>query len=269
MLRVGSFSAGSAVRLGTLALLCCMGSAAPRADAGELRVFTSGAPADAQKAIALAITTAVTTPGVAFTVAMPAVLLAKLAAGEPADVAVMPEQALAVLERQGKIMPGSQVPVARVGVGVVVRQGAALPDIATVASLRASLLAAPSLVYPDPASEGSVAGKAIARMLQQMGIADAVRPKTTLRHAITGGVEMVARGEAALGLFNISEILPVKGITLAGPLPAQVQSYITFAAVVLAGSPSVEQAQAYIRQITDKASAGHWAAAGLEPVGAR
>ena len=240
--------------------------------AGDLRVFSSGAPADAQKSIVAASAAwQAGTPGtgVALTVAMPAVLLARLAAGEGADVVVMPEQALAVLERQGKLLAGSQVAVARVGVGVVVRLGDKPPAIGTVAELRATLLATPSLVYPDPDSEGSVAGKAIARMLQQMEIAAAVKPKTTLRHAIGGGVDMVGRGEAGLGLFNISEILPVKGITLVGPLPKEVQNTITFGAAIVAGSSDVQRGQEYIRRLREIASAVHWQAAGLEPVGGK
>ena len=136
---------------------------ASSARADDLIVFSSGAPADAQKSIAADSMPPQSKP--VFTVAMPAALLAKLAAGEKADVLVMPEQALAGLEAAGKLAPSRRVAVARVGVGVVVRQGAAVPDVGTVDALRAALIAAPSVVYPDPASEGSVAGRAINRML--------------------------------------------------------------------------------------------------------
>src|SRR4029077_20724421 len=115
------------------------------------------------------------------------------------------------------LQSGSRVDLARVGVGIVVREGAPVPDISTVDAVRRTLLGAKSIVHTSPDGSG-FAGKAVARMIEQMGIADAIRPKLTIMQAIDGGVDLVARGEAEIGMFNISEILPVKGVTLAGPL---------------------------------------------------
>lgn len=227
--------------------------------AGDLRVFSSGAPSLAQQAIAQADGRKIN-----FVVAMPGILVKRLTAGEQADIIVAPEQALDALEKAGKLIPGSRTPVARVGVGIAIRQGTPRPDITTVEALRATLLAAPSIVYPDPAQPGSVAGKSIVRMMDRLGIASTVAPKTTYKQAIAGGVEMVARGEAAIGLFNISEILPIKNVTLAGPLPNEVQSYVTFTAAVIAGSTSEPAAKAYILGLSDPAAHKHWEAAGLE-----
>jgi molybdate transport system substrate-binding protein len=101
-------------------------------------------------------------------------------------------------------------------------------------------------------------------MMTQLGIADAVKPKLTLMQAIAGGVELVAKGEIELGMFNISEVLPVKGVTLAGALPPALQSYIVFAAAIHAGSRSVAAAEDYIKLLSAPAAREHWRAGGLE-----
>ena len=235
-----------------------------RAAAADLVVMSSGGASVAQRNLAESSPAA---PKVAFVVAMPAGLQAKLSAGEKADVIVAPEQALDALDRAGKLGPGTRVAVARVGVGLAVQRGAPKPDISTVAALRAALLSAPSIVHPDPAQAGSVAGKAIAKLLVELGIAETLKPKLRYRQAIAGGVEMVAKGEAAVGMFNISEILPSEGVALVGPLPREVQSYITFAASVVAGSPSADAARLYIASLTAPGARRHWEAAGLEPAG--
>jgi molybdate transport system substrate-binding protein len=97
-----------------------------------------------------------------------------------------------------------------------------------------------------------------------MGIADAIKPKLTIMQAIDGGVDLVAQGKAEVGLFNISEILPVQGVALVGPLPTSVQSYIVFAAALHAGSRSPGRAQAFVKLATDPASRTQWKAGGLE-----
>ena len=103
------------------------------------------------------------------------------------------------------------VDLARVGIGVVVKEGAPLPDISTVDALRKTLLNAKSIAHPDPKG-GGFTGAHIDRMFERLGIADAVRPKVMLGYAFTGGVANIAKGVAEIGLFNISEIVPVKGV---------------------------------------------------------
>jgi molybdate transport system substrate-binding protein len=150
-----------------------------------------------------------------------------------------------------------------VGIGVIVREGAPLPDISTVDAVRTMLLAARSIVHPDPAG-GGLAGVALARMVAEMGIADAVKPKLTYMFAINGGATLVAKGEAEVGLFNISEVLSAKGVTLVGALPAAVQSYIVFAAGIHARSATPEPAQAFIKALSAPAAREQWKAGGLE-----
>jgi molybdate transport system substrate-binding protein len=132
-----------------------------------------------------------------------------------------------------------------------------------VEGVRKMLLEARSIVHPDP-NGGGLAGVALARMMSEMGIADAVKPKLTYMFAINGGATLIANGQVEVGLFNISEVQKAKGITLVGALPAAVQSYIVFAAAVYAGSAAPEPAQALIRAFADPAAREHWRAGGLE-----
>ena len=173
--------------------------------------------------------------------------------------------ALDELERAGKLQAGSRMNLARVGIGVVVREGAPLPDISTVDALRNTLLAAHSIAHPDPQG-GGFAGRQIARVFARLGIADAVKPKVTLAYAFAGGVAQVANGEAEIGLFNISEILPVKGVTLVGPLVPDLQSYITFSAAVHVGGAA--PAPRFLHWLTDPQAREAWRAGGFELLGA-
>ena len=241
------------------ALLTLVGSPAAAAD---ISVFSTGAPSAVLKVLAVAFARD-TGHYIEFTVGTPGDLQNKLAAGATPDLVVAPAPVIEKLEEAGTLKAGNRVDLARVGVGVVVREGAPKSDISTVDAVRKMLLAAQSIVHTSPEGSG-FAGKAVARMIEQMGIADAIKPKLTIMQAIDGGVDLVAQGKAEVGLFNISEILPVQGVTLVGPLPASVQSYIVFAAALHAGSRLPGPAQAFVKVATDPASRAQWSAGGLE-----
>jgi molybdate transport system substrate-binding protein len=146
--------------------------------------------------------------------------------GAEVDLVVVTEETLPRLERQNLVKRGAK-PIARVGIGVAVNESAPLPDISTVDAFRRTLLAAKSVVYIDP--KIGTSGKHVAEVLERLGIAREVNAKARLGQ---GGyiVEPVGRGEIELGIHQISEILPVKGVKLAGPLPAQLQKYTTYVA---------------------------------------
>jgi molybdate transport system substrate-binding protein len=241
------------------ALLAVAGSPAAAAD---LSVFSSGAPSAVLKVLAMAFMRD-TGNQLEFTVGTPGDLQNRLAAGATPDLVVAPVPIIEKLEEAGTLKAGSRVDLARVGIGVVVRAGAPQPDISTVDAVRTMLLAAKSIVHTSPDGSG-FAGKAVAQMIEQMGIADAVKPKLTIMQAIDGGVDLVAKGKAEVGLFNISEILPVQGVSLVGPLPASVQNYIVFAAALHARSRSHGPAQAFVKLATDPATRAQWNAGGLE-----
>jgi molybdate transport system substrate-binding protein len=150
-------------------------------------------------------------------------LVKTLEAGFPADVVVVTEEVLARLKLQGK-------PVARVGVGVGVREGAPLPDLSSAEAFKRALLAAKSVVYMDP--NIGTSGKHVAAVLERLNISHLVKPKARLG---TGGMvaEFVASGEVEMALHQISEILPVKGVRYAGPLPAELQKFTTYVAAAV------------------------------------
>ena len=229
-------------------------------------MFSTGAPAVAAKTIGTAFS-AQSGHQLSFTVAQPAVLQGKLAAGDKPDIVILPAPAIATLNGSGALRARSGADLARVGIGVVVRDGAPRPDISSPAAVRKMLLEARTVVYPDPRSGGGSAGRAIEAMIERMSLTEIVKPKLALKAAIGGGVALVADGTADVGLFNISEILPVKGVTLVGPLPAELQNYIVFRAAIVAGSASAQPAADFIKSLTAPAGRRIWQDAGLEPLG--
>jgi molybdate transport system substrate-binding protein len=182
--------------------------------------------------------------------------------GEPFDLALLTPVAIEKLN--DRFVRGSANEIARVGIGVVVRQGTPLPDISTVEAFRNALLKARSVAYIDPQAGGS-SGIYISRLLDQLGIANQVNAKAKLIHG--GAVAThVAHGEAELGIHQISEILPVKGIVLVGPLPKQIQHYTIYSAGISANAAYPEEARALLRAFADPQNAPLIRARGLEPV---
>ncbi|HZD19743.1 MAG TPA: substrate-binding domain-containing protein [Burkholderiales bacterium] len=159
-------------------------------------------------------------------------LVESLSQGAQADLVIVTEETLPRLARQNLVKAGAK-PIARVGIGVAVNEKAPLPDISTVDAFRRTLLAAKSVVYIDP--KVGTSGKHVAEVLERLGIAREVNAKARLGQ---GGyiVEPVGRGEIELGIHQISEILPVKGVKLAGPLPPELQKYTTYVAAPVAQS---------------------------------
>jgi molybdate transport system substrate-binding protein len=167
-----------------------------------------------------------------------------IAAGESFDVVMTSDAGLDELAKAGKIAPDSRVKLAQVGIGVGVKTGAPAPDISTVAAFKAAMLAARKVAYIDPASGGS-SGIYVAKLFQTMGIADAMAPKSVL---VNGGLaaEAVADGRADLVVQQISEINAVPGITLVGPLPAEIQHLTTYAGAIAAHSAAPAAAKAFL-----------------------
>jgi len=186
----------------------------------------------------------------------------RLAGGEPADVVVLTDVAIEQLADKKLVVAGSRADIARVGMGVCIREGAPRPDIATPDALKQTLLAAKSLVYLDPAS-GATSGIHFAGVLQRLGIAEAVKSKSIL---ITTGyaAEVVARGEAEMCVHQISEILPVKGVTLVGPLPRELQKVTIYSGGLAAKAAQPEAARAFLAFLTRPAFKPKLAAAGLD-----
>jgi molybdate transport system substrate-binding protein len=234
--------------------------------AADVGVFTSGAPAEVEKALAAKFTE-MTGDRVLFTVGTVREIQDKLSGSAQRDIVVLPSAALDVLDNAAGLRPGSRIDLARVGIGVVVRAGAPLPDISSADAVRKTLLAARSIAHPDPQG-GGFAGVQITRMFARLGIADAVKPKVILAYAFTGGVAQVASGDAEIGLFNISEILPVQGVTLVGPLVPELQSYITFSAGLHIAAVSAQPAASFLRWLSHPDARDAWRTGGFELIAA-
>jgi molybdate transport system substrate-binding protein len=230
----------------------------------EIRVYASGAPRTALKLFAPEFEQA-TGHKPAFTFDGVSAIRERLAAGEKADVMLLPAAMIAAMEQAAALRPGSRTALARVGIGVVVRDGAALPDISNPDAFRRMLLDARSIAYSDPKLAPS--GIHLERVLAQLGIVEVVRPKTTLRTPFDGGVALIASGDVEIGMFLVSEIQMAEGVRLAGLLPSGLQNYLVFAGAVAVDSPSPEAALAFLRFLSDPAKRDHWKAAGFEAAG--
>ena len=234
-----------------------------QAGAVELRVLTAGAMQEVEKE-AVADFTRATGNTVVVTAGTVGQIQQRLNAGEAADVIVLSAPALAMLRDSGGLKPGSDRLLARIGIGVGARAGAPKPDISTPEKFRAAMLAARSVVHMDPAT-GASSGIATAKVFETLGIAAAMKPKTILQQA-GYSAERVASGEAELAIQNMSEIVPVKGAVLVGPLPAALQTYTTYGAAVSARSSHPDAASAFVAHLARAETEAHWQAAGIEPV---
>ena len=190
-------------------------------------------------------------------------LVKRIEAGESFDVVIASLAALASLGKSGRIAGGG-VDLAKVGVGVAVREGAAKPDISTVEGFRQALLAAKAVAYIDPASGGS-SGIYLSGLLDRLGIGAVVKPKSVL---VQGGAsaDRVAAGEADVAVQQISELLPVKGVALVGPLPPEIQNYTVYSAGISAGTRQQASAEALIDLLRSGAGAAVLKSKGMEPI---
>jgi molybdate transport system substrate-binding protein len=181
-----------------------------------------------------------------------------IAAGATFDIAVLPRPELNDLIEQGAIAPGSATDIARSTVGLAIRPGAAKPDIGSVGALRRALLQARSIAYSDGPS-----GAYVAALLAKLGIAEEMAPKTKLTSEPVA--ELVARGEAEIGMQQIIAILPVKGAELVGPLPTELQNVIIYAAGLSSGTRQAAAAEGFIAFTRTEQAKRLTRASGLEP----
>jgi molybdate transport system substrate-binding protein len=147
---------------------------------------------------------------------------------------------------------------------VVIREGATAPDISTPAAFKEALLKARSVAYTDPKAGGS-GGIMFSALLQKLGIADEINKKAILGKGGHDVATSIAEGRAELGTTFISEVLPVKGAKVVGPLPGELHNANTYTAAVHASCASPDGAKAFLHKLTDPASRSRWTAAGLEP----
>jgi molybdate transport system substrate-binding protein len=220
------------------------------AQAGEITVLTAGA----MKAVVLALLPDFEAQtGHKVTVANDTAggLARRIAGGERFDVAVITPAVIDDLVGRGQVV--ARLNIAKVGMGVAIKSGTPLPDISSVNAFKQTLLAARSVAYIDPKAGGS-SGIYFDALLERLGIADRVRPKATLR---AGGyvAELVVTGEADIAVHQISEIVPVSGVTLVGPLPLEIQNITIYAAGVSTTARDASAAQAFVQRLGSPAAA--------------
>lgn len=181
--------------------------------------------------------------------------------GAAFDVAIVTRPVIDELTGQGLVLRETCRDVARSGLGVAVRAGAPKPDIATPDAFMRALLAARSVVR----SREGASGVYFEKLLQRLGIADALRGRIVL--GPSGRVaEMVARGEAELAVQQIPELLPVEGVDFAGPFPDALQLSTIFSAGVGAAVRDRAAAMAFVEALASPSAAALFKAHGLEPI---
>jgi molybdate transport system substrate-binding protein len=238
--------------------------APPLVAADELRVMTSGTFTAAllelaprfERSTGHTVVAATTTMGVGAN-SIPS----RLQRREAADVVILDDDAMRQLIAEGHVLADSRTPLARSGIGMAVRAGAAKPDISTVDALRRTLLQAASIAY-----SASVSGRYLTtELVQRLGIADQVAGKSRRIEGERVGA-VVARGEAEIGFQQTSELLPVPGIDYVGPLPYEVQRVSVFSAGVAVHSANRVAAEALIRYLASPDAAPAVSATGLDPI---
>lgn len=189
------------------------------------------------------------------------IIVQRIREGEVVDVVFLPRGSLDQLIKLGRLAPGSRVDIATSGVGVAVRAGAPTPDIGSGDALKRALLAARSIAY----SSGS-SGNYIAGLFMRMKIGDEVKPKARQLAPGMAVGEVVARGEAELGFQQISELLPIPGITFVGPLPPEMQIKTLYSGAVHVAAKAPEAAMELLRFLKTPAALPAIRKAGMEPV---
>jgi molybdate transport system substrate-binding protein len=239
-------------------LLAALSATTP-AGAQEIRVLAAGAPRLALNVLGPDFTAATGTR-IAFTFGDPVSIDTMVRNAAPCDVIIMPTTALDELSRDGVVKRDTMLVIGTASVGLAVRRGSAVPDISTTAKLRAVLLAATSIAHNDP-SAGTTAGISIGRALRQMGIAEQVAPKTKFLRPAS-----VADGEMEMTLAPVAELVGVEGITIAGPLPADLGTAVPYGAALSTNATEPDKALAFLRFLVRPESLPALKAKGFMPV---
>ena len=187
-------------------------------------------------------------------------IIKRIAGGEVVDIVIVPAGGIDDLIKQGRLATGSRVDFAKSAIGVAIRPGAPKPDISSGDALKASLLAANSIVLSSgPSSVYLLA------LFQKMGIADALKPK--IKQLVPGASvgEALAKGEGDVGFTQVSEFLAIKGIVFLAPLPADIQHVTVFSMGLHASAPAAAPARALMKFLTSPEAAAVIRHTGMEP----
>ena len=191
-------------------------------------------------------------------------LVKRIESGESADVLILSRAALGVLMQQGRVVPDSDATLAASGVAIAVKAGAPKPDISTPEALKQTLLNAKSIAYSEP-SAGGASGVYFAKLLERMGIADAMKPKTKYPPAGGFSAELLMTGEAELAVQQKPELLHVAGCEIVGFLPGALNVVTEFAAAIMPKRENADVGMALIRFLQSPETKAAFRAKGLDP----
>ncbi len=238
------------------------------AHAAEIRVITSGAFTEAYKQLIPIYEQAsghkvISAYGASIGNA-PDSIPSRFARGEKFDLVILSEGGLEALMKEGKLVKGSRVDLARSQIGAAVRKGTPKPDISTVAALKQALLNAKSVAYSASASGTYISTE----MFPKLGIADQMKDKAKRIMSERVGA-VVARGDAELGFQQVSELIYFKELDFLGTIPDEVQQTIFFSSALVEGAEQQEAAKHLVRFFTSPAVANIVRATGLDPATAK
>jgi molybdate transport system substrate-binding protein len=250
-----------ALALGVLGAFLLAGAAG----AAEVRVMISGGLTAAYKALVPEFEratghTVLTAYGPSMGTTTNAIPV-RLERGEPADVLIMVGYALDDLASKGKVISDSRVDLVKSPIGVAVKSGTPKPDISTADAVKRALLAVKTIAYSDSASGVYVSTE----MFGKLGIADEMKDKARKIPATPVG-EIVARGNAEIGFQQISELKPVEGIDIVGPLPDELQKVTIFSAGIASVSKEPDAGKALIKFLASPAARGEIVKSGMDPI---
>jgi molybdate transport system substrate-binding protein len=191
-------------------------------------------------------------------------LAARVGKGEAVDVAILSEPATEALHRQGKLVAGTTVEIAKVGIGMFVRKGDPKPDIGSVDAFLRALASARLIAYADPALGGSTS-ILVGELMGSLDAAGSIKAKTKLVPPAKPLLDLVAGGGVDFGFNPISEILPDPRVELVGPLPGPIQKYSVYVASLVEGSRQQDAFKALIAFLTSSEAASVLHAKGFEP----
>ena len=200
---------------------------------------------------------------VEFAYAVMSALRERLAGGEKADVLVMPTNILDAYQKDGVVRAQGRGILGLVSINAVVRSGATKPDLSTPEKVKQAMLKARSVTHATPGETPS--GTHMGKLIEQLGLADAMKGKIIHRSALAGGVQMLASGEAEIGFYPKSEVINTDGLELVGPLPDAIQLTTIYGAAVTASSVAPDAGVAFIAFMCDPAHRAVWAHGGFDP----
>jgi molybdate transport system substrate-binding protein len=235
--------------------------AALPAFAAEFRVITTGAPRHVVDSVAAKFS-AETGHKAIFTQDTAGGVRRRIEAGEAAEIIVATPDVLDALMKTGKAVQGSRIDFASTGVGVGIKEGLPKPDISSVDAIKKLVNDAPSIALPDPKAGGTSAIY-IEGMFKKLGVSDIVNAKAKLK---AGGyaADLVASGDAIIVFHQMSEIKPVKGVTLIGPLPSEIQLVTVYSAALSTGLVT-DAAKAFMITLAGPTGREATLKAGMEP----